>query len=85
MTSISLTHHDRVATFVDEETLGKAGPIEEVFWESLEAKKGKWQAFVNEEILGAGIELPYWALTSEWAIAFGSDLVSARLNVFYNK
>jgi hypothetical protein len=83
--SISFTHHDRVATFADEEKLGTAEPIELAFWEALEEKKGKWQAFVNEEILGAGIELPYWALTSEWATVFGSEQVSARLNVFYNK
>jgi hypothetical protein len=48
-------------------------------------KADSWFAFLNEEIFGKGVPLPFWKLSFLTKLSFHPRAMSAVVSLFYNK
>ncbi len=55
------------------------------FWEYTDILAEKWFTFLNEDIFGNGVPLPYWKLSFLTKLDFKPRAMSAIVELFYNK
>jgi hypothetical protein len=55
------------------------------FWQYMDQKASLWFSFLNEEIFGKGVPLPYWKLSFLTKLNFHPRAMSAVVSLFYNQ
>ena len=56
----------------------------EEFWEYMNYRSEQWFSFLNEDVFGAGVPLPYWKLSFLTKLKFHPRAMSAVVSLFYN-
>ena len=54
------------------------------FWEYANTQAARWYAFLNEEVFGKGVPLPYWKLSFLTKLSFHPGAMSSVVHLFYN-
>ena len=54
------------------------------FWVFVEGMASRWQTFFNEDVLSAGVPLPYWNLEFLTKFTFHPHAIIAVMDIFYN-
>jgi len=57
----------------------------EKFWLHMSEVSERWYQFLNDEVFGKGVPLPYWKLSFLTKLSFHEGAMSSVISLFYNK
>lgn len=55
------------------------------FWDFAETRVGEFQSFLNDDVFGVGVPLPYWKLSLLTKLEFSPRNMGVVTELYYNK
>lgn len=76
------TPHDRVTPIYSDDNFTEQEYAE--FWDYLDLRAARWFEYLNDDVFGRGVPLPYWKLSFLTKLSFHPRAVLAVVSLFYN-